>query len=208
MSPESLLEGEGHTEKTDIWSVGITAFELSTGKTPYDHLGSYDQVLSITSKEPPELPEGQWSSSFRDFVKSCLIKDADKRPSAKSLLRHPFIKKTKKVDRKKLIANGLLSNLPPLYQRFEKVHGVSDGSGVRKTGSKKQVIFTFDTEEILAEIQEKERVVPKPATEAHPQQMGRFKVTVVQAKPVGEVEGHREEAHTLVESGVENGGGK
>ena len=35
MSPE-VIKGDGHSEMTDWWGLGITLFELVTGKPPYD----------------------------------------------------------------------------------------------------------------------------------------------------------------------------
>ena len=37
-----------------------------------------------------------FSKQFKEFVETCLNKDPENRPSAKELMRHPFIKKAKK----------------------------------------------------------------------------------------------------------------
>lgn len=34
---------------------------------------------------------GAWSKDFVDFVNSCLTRNANKRPSASDLLKHPFL---------------------------------------------------------------------------------------------------------------------
>jgi len=34
LAPEMILE-QGHDEKLDIWSIGVLAFELLTGKAPF-----------------------------------------------------------------------------------------------------------------------------------------------------------------------------
>lgn len=50
---------------------------------------------------------GAWSAEFNDFVEQCLTMDADKRPTAEQLLKHPFLKKAAerltmpKVEKKK-----------------------------------------------------------------------------------------------------------
>lgn len=50
---------------------------------------------------------GLWSAEFNDFVEQCLTMDADQRPSAEQLLKHPFLKKASerlqmpKVEKKK-----------------------------------------------------------------------------------------------------------
>ena len=48
-------------------------------------------IGSDTASVPP-LPD-KFSLEARDFVRLCLIRDQDQRPSASELLRHPFIVK-------------------------------------------------------------------------------------------------------------------
>lgn len=43
------------------------------------------------TKDPPPINK-RFSEQFRDFVKLCLTKDPEKRPSAEFLLDHPFMK--------------------------------------------------------------------------------------------------------------------
>ena len=54
MSPEQA-RGEQVDHKTDIWSLGIIAFELFTGKTPYE--GEFEQAIiySIINEEPKSV---------------------------------------------------------------------------------------------------------------------------------------------------------
>lgn len=40
----------------------------------------------------------QGSSEFKDFIKQCLTIDPEKRPEAKDLLKHEFMKKVRKVE--------------------------------------------------------------------------------------------------------------
>jgi serine/threonine protein kinase len=119
MAPEVLQDNKGHTEKADIWSLGITAIELATGSAPYASLKELDVVQKILKAPPPQLPRGTaFSAEYRDFVKRCMNFDPRKRPSAKELLDHPFIAKAAKPS---YIVDYVLKDLPPLGDRYEAV---------------------------------------------------------------------------------------
>lgn len=50
----------------------------------------------IPNSEPPTLPnQKDFSTEFNDFLKICLMKNPEQRPSATDLLKHPFIVKAK-----------------------------------------------------------------------------------------------------------------
>jgi serine/threonine protein kinase len=91
MAPEVLMSDD-YNELADIWSLGITAYELAIGEPPHAKLHSMRAALKIPMSPPPTLPDpGHWSEHFHSFLRSCLVKDFHARPSAIDLLSHPFV---------------------------------------------------------------------------------------------------------------------
>jgi len=92
MAPE-LIRGQDYDQKVDIWSLGIMAMEMAEGEPPYMDFPPLRALFLITTKGIPPLKEDEkWSKEFQDFVAQCLEKDAEKRPNAVELLKHPFLK--------------------------------------------------------------------------------------------------------------------
>ncbi|GBG63616.1 hypothetical protein CBR_g38927 [Chara braunii] len=94
MAPE-VIEMSGVSAASDIWSVGCTIIELLTCVPPYYDLQPMPALFRIVQDDHPPLPENA-STLLTDFLHQCFRKDGKLRPDAKTLLRHPWIKSSRR----------------------------------------------------------------------------------------------------------------
>lgn len=55
MAPEILQDKPEYGVEVDIWSVGITAYELAIGSVPYENLTPFEVLKSIKENDPPRI---------------------------------------------------------------------------------------------------------------------------------------------------------
>lgn len=88
MSPERI-QGEKYSVQSDVWSLGMTLVELVLGKFPFPPNGqplSVFELLEYIVHEPVPTLSCDYSTEFRDFIATSLIKDQNKRPGPSDLL--------------------------------------------------------------------------------------------------------------------------
>ncbi|XP_030499306.2 serine/threonine-protein kinase BLUS1 [Cannabis sativa] len=121
MAPEVMQQLHGYDFKADIWSFGITALELAHGHAPLSNYPPMKVLLMTLQNGPPGLDyerDKKFSSSFREMVTACLLKDPKKRPTSEKLLNYRFFKQARS---REYVAQTILHGLPPLGDRFRMV---------------------------------------------------------------------------------------
>uniref|UniRef100_A0A7S4L1P0 Protein kinase domain-containing protein n=1 Tax=Paramoeba aestuarina TaxID=180227 RepID=A0A7S4L1P0_9EUKA len=91
MAPE-VINGIDYDEKVDMWSLGIMIREMLEGEPPYLALPSTKAHFLILTEGLPKLETNvQISENLEQVLSFTLNHDPSKRPTASSLLRHPFL---------------------------------------------------------------------------------------------------------------------
>ena len=72
--------------KSDVWSLGISMIELAEGKNPFDGFTAAMVMKAVCVGSIPSLSSSEWSAEFVDFVKKCLVRDANERASVGELM--------------------------------------------------------------------------------------------------------------------------
>lgn len=88
LAPE-IIKYEAYNEKVDIWSLGVTLFQLAALKLPFHHPNFIKLAQSITYEEP-QYPL-HFSRRLKAVISEMLRKDPIQRPNAQDLLQKYFI---------------------------------------------------------------------------------------------------------------------
>eukprot|EP00922_Rhytidocystis_sp_ex-Travisia-forbesii_P030701 GHVS01045319.1.p1 GENE.GHVS01045319.1~~GHVS01045319.1.p1 ORF type:complete len:486 (-),score=56.27 GHVS01045319.1:1347-2804(-) len=95
-SPEQLSNSFGSGSlKVDIWCIGVMAFELLTGKTPFRQNSLTPK--RVVTKQIQQLSwtklhnQAETSPELHNFISACLSKDPQMRPSCQHLMQHAFV---------------------------------------------------------------------------------------------------------------------
>ncbi|KAI8393385.1 Pkinase-domain-containing protein [Radiomyces spectabilis] len=109
MAPEVIREGASYDYKADIWSLGITVYEMIIGNPPLAHVDPMRAVILIPKTKPPTMDDAH-STQLKDFIESCLCEDPNDRLNADELMKTKFIKSSNKTPK------AILRNLIARYE--------------------------------------------------------------------------------------------
>ncbi|KFK38702.1 hypothetical protein AALP_AA3G148800 [Arabis alpina] len=118
MAPE-VIEMSGVCAASDIWSVGCTVIELLTCVPPYYDLQPMPALFRIVQDDNPPIPDSL-SPDITDFLRQCFKKDSRKRPDAKTLLSHPWIRNSRRALQSSLRHSGTIKYMKEAAASSEK----------------------------------------------------------------------------------------
>ncbi|KAI9727973.1 MAG: hypothetical protein M1828_005378 [Chrysothrix sp. TS-e1954] len=107
---------EGYGTEIDIWSYGITVYELAEGRPPNSTIAP--GRLGMFLNRAPMLEKEKHGANLVDFVAYCLAMNPTDRPSADNILANPFL-----TNSSKKYPTNMLRELIDRYAQWEQLGG-------------------------------------------------------------------------------------
>ena len=133
MAPEVIMEGVYYDTKVDIWSLGITAYEIATGNPPYCEIEALRAMQLISKSKPARLEGRNYSSLLKEFIALCLDEDPKERLSAEELHKSKFIRAHRST------STSVLKELISIYLLFrDKTNSARESAFLADDGIPKE----------------------------------------------------------------------
>lgn len=122
--PPEIVKNQQHTEKADVWSLGILLFEFLCGYAPFEadtQNATYGRITSVDLAFPHWVRE-----DAQDLIRKLLVRRPSDRMLLENIPEHPWIKRALKASSKAAAAKieqelppPQQSNKPKLKQHFQ-----------------------------------------------------------------------------------------
>uniref|UniRef100_A0A8C9DFZ6 Serine/threonine-protein kinase Nek4 n=1 Tax=Prolemur simus TaxID=1328070 RepID=A0A8C9DFZ6_PROSS len=91
MSPE-LFSNKPYNYKSDVWALGCCVYEMATLRHAFNAKDMNSLVYRIIEGKLPPMPR-DYSPELAELIRTMLSKRPEERPSVRSILRQPYIKR-------------------------------------------------------------------------------------------------------------------
>ena len=79
MSPEQMRSAKSVDARSDIWSLGVIAYELFSGNVPFEGDSATELTANVLEREVPPLDRSDLPDELEEIVLKCLHKEPDER---------------------------------------------------------------------------------------------------------------------------------
>ncbi len=80
MSPEQLRDAKNVDHRTDVWALGVIAFQLLTGKTPFNADNAVALFAAISESDPPRLRDLRPDDTIAPTLETAVLRCLKRRP--------------------------------------------------------------------------------------------------------------------------------
>lgn len=153
MAPERIKTSNpadaSYSVQSDVWSLGLSILEVACGHYPYPP-ETYDNIFSqlsaIVDGEPPKLNSEKFSKQAQMFVKLCLNKNPESRPTYSSLLNNLWLVKYRGIETN--VAAEVTERLKQLSDEVNRMTIIRTDSGKEKVDISSPVKSSENTEHV------------------------------------------------------------
>ncbi|XP_061541888.1 aurora kinase B [Phycodurus eques] len=88
--PPEMVEGRTHSEKVDLWCIGVLCFECLVGNPPFESRSpseTYKRIMTVDLKFPNVVSEGA-----RDLIRKLLRHSPTDRLTLQCVIDHPWVR--------------------------------------------------------------------------------------------------------------------
>ena len=152
-APE-IFEKNDFTEKTDIWFLGVTFFQLMTFKFPFKGDNDDEKMESILNEYKNDY-NYSYSDNFKELINKMISRNPIERPSPDEILDMPFIRKRMECyvnenENQFLKAKETLD----IFGQLEEIQTVDNNVGEEQKEKKKEIrIIDNNNDDIFGQIE-------------------------------------------------------